>query len=236
MSKKLPLMFISSFSYHQALILSPSDQLGVQYGKVTHTIFVRPLEDPFSNFAYLTVCLNTASQLLTEKTGSRSTLNSLILPPFYDSGVLQTILLLFNRYVDQTDSLLKEEDRTPAQNVLLVHLYGGLKVALDLLHTLCSSTALLESPHAVLLQSWKDLVDPPIDAPGLLISMRARIFADIQRLWRADWLKTAPPNVVRGVVKILLDIIKADGEALPEPTPVGPFTTVGNLMGTTNTS
>ncbi|WAQ92891.1 hypothetical protein PtA15_17A373 [Puccinia triticina] len=193
-------------------------------------------EDPFSNFAYLTVCLNTASQLLTEERGSRSTLNSLILSPFHDSGGLQTILSLFNRYVDQTDSLSKEGNRTPAQNVLLVHLYGGLKVALDLLQTLCSSTALLESPHTVLLQSWKDLVDPPFDAPGLLISMRARILADIQRLWRADWLNTAPPNVVRGVVKILLDIIKADGEASPEPTPVGPFTTVGNLMGTTNTS
>ncbi|OAV88065.1 hypothetical protein PTTG_29169 [Puccinia triticina 1-1 BBBD Race 1] len=128
------------------------------------------------------------------------------------SGGLQTILSLFNRYVDQIDSLSKEGNRTPAQNVLLVHLYGGLKVALDLLQTLCSSTALLESPHTVLLQSWKDLVDPPFDAPGLLISMRARILADIQRLWRADWLNT--------VVKILLDIIKADGKASPEPTPL----------------
>ncbi|KAA1107112.1 hypothetical protein PGT21_002719 [Puccinia graminis f. sp. tritici] len=193
-------------------------------------------EDHFSNFAYLTVCLNTASQLLTEERGSRSTLNSLILSPFYDSGGLQTILSLFNRYVDQTDLLSKEENRTPAQNVLLVHLYGGLKVALDLLQTLCSSSALLESPHTVLLQTWKDLVDPPFDAPGLLISMRARILADIQRLWRAEWLNTSPPNVVRGVVKILLDIIKADGEASPEPAAVAPFTAVGDLMGTANTS
>lgn len=193
-------------------------------------------DDPFSNFAYLTICLNTASQLLTEERGSRSTLNSLILSPFYDSGGLQTILSLFNRYVDQTDSLSQDENRNAAQNVLLVHLYGGLKVALDLLQTLCSSSALLESPHTVLLQSWKDLVDPPFDAPGLLISMRARILADIQRLWRAEWLNTAPPNVVRGVVKILLDIIKADGEASPEPAVVGPFTTVGDLMSTMGNS
>ncbi|KAI9600681.1 hypothetical protein H4Q26_000471 [Puccinia striiformis f. sp. tritici PST-130] len=192
-------------------------------------------DDHFSNFAYLTVCLNTASQLLTEERGSRSTLNSLILSPFYDSGGLQTILSLFNRYVDQTELLSKEENRTPAQNVLLVHLYGGLKVALDLLQTLCSSSALLDSPHTVLLQSWKDLVDPPFDAPGLLISMRARILADIQRLWRAEWLNTSPPNVVRGVVKILLDIIKADGEASPEPAAVGSFM-AGDMLGTTNTS
>ncbi|KAI9614864.1 hypothetical protein H4Q26_009262 [Puccinia striiformis f. sp. tritici PST-130] len=131
--------------------------------------------------------------------------------------------------------MLKEENRTPAQNVLLVHLYGGLKVALDLLQTLCSSSALLDSPHTVLLQSWKDLVDPPFDAPGLLISMRVRILADIQRLWRAEWPNTSPPNVVRGVVKILLDIIKADGEASPEPAAVGSFM-AGDMLGTTNTS
>ncbi|KAI9599651.1 hypothetical protein KEM48_008865 [Puccinia striiformis f. sp. tritici PST-130] len=131
--------------------------------------------------------------------------------------------------------MLKEENRTPAQNVLLVHLYGGLKVALDLLQTLCSSSALLDSPHTVLLQSWKDLVDPPFDAPGLLISMRVRILADIQRLWRAEWPNTSPPNVVRGVVKILLDIIKANGEASPEPAAVGSFM-AGYMLGTTNTS
>jgi E3 ubiquitin-protein ligase HUWE1 len=108
------------------------------------------------------------------------------------------------------------------------------QVALDLLQTLCSLSALLDSPHTVLLQSWKDLVDPLFDDPGLSISMRAGILADTQRLWRADWLNIAPPNVVRGVVKILLDIIKPDGKASPEPTPVGPFTAVGDLMGTTN--
>ncbi|KAI7943961.1 hypothetical protein MJO28_011489 [Puccinia striiformis f. sp. tritici] len=58
-------------------------------------------DDHFPNFTYLTVCLNTASQLLTKERGSRSTLNSLILSPFYDSGGLQTILSLFNRYVAQ---------------------------------------------------------------------------------------------------------------------------------------
>ncbi|KAI9612779.1 hypothetical protein H4Q26_007940 [Puccinia striiformis f. sp. tritici PST-130] len=109
-------------------------------------------------------------------------------------------------------------NRTPAQNVLLVHLYGGLKVALDLLQTLCSSSALLDSPHTVLLQSWKDLVDPAFDAPGLLISMRVRILADIQR-----------------VVKILLDIIKANGRLPPEPAAVGSFM-AGYMLGTTNTS
>ncbi|MBW0460652.1 hypothetical protein O181_000367 [Austropuccinia psidii MF-1] len=192
--------------------------------------------DPFSNFAYLTVCLNTATLLLTEERGNRTTLNSLILSPFYDAGGLQTILSLFGRYVDQTDLLTKEDNRNPSQNVLLVHLYGGLKVALDLLQTLCSSTALLESPHTVLLQSWKDLVDPPFDAPGLLISMRARILADIQRLWRAEWLTASPPNVVRGVVKILLDIIKADGETSPEPLTTSSSTVVGGLMGTTSSS
>ncbi|KNF05530.1 hypothetical protein PSTG_01342 [Puccinia striiformis f. sp. tritici PST-78] len=47
-------------------------------------------DDHFPNFAYLTVCLNTASQLLTKERGSRSNLNSLMIiltyPYGYQSG------------------------------------------------------------------------------------------------------------------------------------------------------
>ncbi|KAI8460869.1 hypothetical protein BY996DRAFT_6429551 [Phakopsora pachyrhizi] len=194
-------------------------------------------EDPFSNFAYLTICLNTATQILTEVRGSRTTLNSLILSPFYNAKGLETILSLFGRYVDQADQFCKVENRNPSQNVLLVHLYGGLKVALDLLQNLCSSAALLESPHTALLQNWRDIVDPPFDAPALLISMRAMILTEISPLWKAEWLTLSPPNVVRGVVKILLDIIKAEGESLMEqPSDGSVSTTVGALMGATNTS
>jgi hypothetical protein len=49
---------------------------------------ISSLDNPSSNFAYLTVCLNTASQLLTDERGNRTTLNSLILSPFFDSGGL----------------------------------------------------------------------------------------------------------------------------------------------------
>ncbi|PLW06109.1 hypothetical protein PCANC_26096 [Puccinia coronata f. sp. avenae] len=49
-------------------------------------------DNPSSNFAYLTVCLNTASQLLTDERGNRTTLNSLILSPFFDSGGLSVVL------------------------------------------------------------------------------------------------------------------------------------------------
>ncbi|CAH7686641.1 expressed protein, partial [Phakopsora pachyrhizi] len=135
------------------------------------------------------------------------------------------------------DQFCKVENRNPSQNVLLVHLYGGLKVALDLLQNLCSSAALLESPHTALLQNWRDIVDPPFDAPALLISMRAMILTEISPLWKAEWLTLSPPNVVRGVVKILLDIIKAEGESLMEqPSDGSVSTTVGALMGATNTS
>ncbi|CAH7671250.1 expressed protein [Phakopsora pachyrhizi] len=140
------------------------------------------------NFAYLTICLNTATQILTEDRGSQTTLNSLILSPFYDAKGLETILSLFGRYVDQANQFCKVENQNPRQNVLLVHLYGGLKVALDLLQNLCSSAALLESPHTALLQNWRDIMDPPFDAPALLISMRAMILTEISPLWKAEWL------------------------------------------------
>ncbi|KNZ61268.1 uncharacterized protein VP01_14296g1, partial [Puccinia sorghi] len=47
-------------------------------------------------------------------------------------------------------------------------------------------------------------------------------------------LSRYPTSMARGV--ILLDIIKADGEASPEPTPAGRFTAVSDLVGNSNTS
>ncbi|KAI8453514.1 hypothetical protein BY996DRAFT_8494880 [Phakopsora pachyrhizi] len=194
-------------------------------------------EDPFSNFAYRTICDNTATQILTEVRGSQTTLNSLILSPFYNAKGLETILSLFGWYVDQANQFCKVENQNPSQNVLLLHLYGGLKVALDLRQNFCSSAALLESPHTALLKNWRDIVDSPFDAPALLISMRAMILTEISPLWKAEWLTLSPPNVVRGVVKILLDIIKAEGKSLMEqPSDGSVSTTVGALMGATNKS
>ncbi|KAH9820843.1 hypothetical protein DFH28DRAFT_1121207 [Melampsora americana] len=185
-------------------------------------------DDQFANFAYVTVALNIATSILTEERGSRTTLNSLILSTFQQAGGISAILSLFDRYLDQTEILTKEENRNPSQNVLLVHIYGGLKVALDLLQHLCSSTALLESPHTALLQTWKDAVAPGFDAPALLIMMRGQILAKVQRVWSAGWLQASPPNVVRAVVKILLDIIKAEGESVPDvPTGHGSSVAVG---------
>ncbi|KAI8459266.1 hypothetical protein BY996DRAFT_6410280 [Phakopsora pachyrhizi] len=57
------------------------------------------------------------------------------------------------------------------------------------------------------------------------------------RMAEAKWLALLPPNVVHGVVKILLDIIRAEGKSsLDQPSDGSVSTTVGALMGATNTS
>ncbi|CAH7685729.1 hypothetical protein PPACK8108_LOCUS20301 [Phakopsora pachyrhizi] len=95
----------------------------------------------------------------------------------------------------------------------------------------------LESPHTALLQNWIDIVDPPFDAPALLISLQTMILTKMFHLLKAKWLALLPPNVVHGVVKILLDIIRAEGKSsLDQPSDGSVSTTVGALMGATNTS
>ncbi|CAH7686441.1 hypothetical protein PPACK8108_LOCUS21089 [Phakopsora pachyrhizi] len=85
----------------------------------------------------------------------------------------------------------------------------------------------LESPHTALLQNWRDIVDPPFNAPALLISMQAMILTEMSHLSKAEWLALSPPNVVHGVVKILLDIIRAEGKSsLDQPSDGSVSTTV----------
>lgn len=123
----------------------------------------------------------------------------------------------------------------------LVHAYGGLKVALHLIHPLISGKPLHESGQTLLITTRdKKDTDPDYFEPhNFLVKLRLAALPLLKGLWDAPWLVSAPLPVTKSVVQAVMELTsgeneepKADagGEAIvggpshgaPIPRPTGP--------------
>lgn len=101
-----------------------------------------------------------------------------------------------------------------------MHVFGGLKTALDLLQRLSSHRTILEAPQTgLLLARDKDTPSSSdhFDPHELLIRLRAAILPAIKTTWDIPWLRKSPPKLVRNIVVTLVNILRADGEVATEP-------------------
>ena len=107
-----------------------------------------------------------------------------------------------------------EGDRTDVQRKDLLHAYGGLKVALSLLHPIISSRPLLDSGQTFLLVSRdKKDTDPDYFEPhNFLVRLRTAALPTVRRLWESSWLAQAPLGVIRAVVRTVLELANGENE------------------------
>lgn len=106
-------------------------------------------------------------------------LQTLLLSTFEKTGGFAAYLKLYTRFHDVAGELMPTQDAIKLDDVKLpiVHVFGGLKVALDLLHRLASHRTILEAPQtALLLARVKDKTSPDyFDPHALLVKLRAAI-------------------------------------------------------------
>lgn len=121
----------------------------------------------------------------------------------------------------------KAEDRTEIVNQALGQAYGGLKVALHLLHSLTSSKPIFESSQTILLltRDKKD-TDPDYFEPhNFLVKIRFAVLPVIRELWEAPWLVSSPQSLIKSVVQVVLEILNGEGEE--SPPDISPHTVPG---------
>ena len=121
----------------------------------------------------------------------------------------------------------KAEDRNEIANQALGQAYGGLKVALHLLHSLTSSKPIFESSQTILLltRDKKD-TDPDYFEPhNFLVKIRFSVLPVIQDLWEAPWLVSSPQSLIKSVVQVVLEILNGEGEE--SPPDISPHTVPG---------
>ena len=111
---------------------------------------------------------------------------------------------------------IKEEDRTEVQKEELVHAYGGLKVALHLIHPLISSKPLFEAGQTSFLNIKERGRNDDFDPHDLLVTLRLAAFPLLRDLWNSTWLVLTPLSVCKSVVQTVLELLNSDGE---EPSP-----------------
>jgi len=111
---------------------------------------------------------------------------------------------------------IKEEDRTEVQKEELVHAYGGLKVALHLIHPLISSKPLFEAGQTSFLNIKERGRNDDFDPHDLLVTLRLSAFPLLRDLWNSAWLVLTPLSVCKSVVQTVLEMLNSDGE---EPSP-----------------
>jgi E3 ubiquitin-protein ligase HUWE1 len=172
--------------------------------------------DILSSFACQTVMLGTITILLVDERTTQHTLHTVLLNAFYRVGGLDAIFQVCRRFmatIEQVTSV-DVEDRSDTVREELVHAYGGLKVALHLIHPLISAKPLHESGQTLLITS-RDKKDTDLDyfePHNFLVRLRLAALPVLKDLWDAPWLVPAPLPVTRSVVQAVMELTSGENE------------------------
>ena len=106
------------------------------------------------------------------------------------------------------------EDHSDAVRRELVHAYGGLKVALHLIHLLISAKPLHESGQTQFITS-RDKKDTDLDyfePHNFLVRLRLAVLPVLKDLWNVLWLVPAPLPVTRSVARAVMELASGENE------------------------
>lgn len=160
--------------------------------------------------------------ILTERT-TQPTVHTVLLNAFYRTGGLDAIFTACRQFMDTIDQISSVDlgTRSEAQKQELVHAYGGLKVALHLIHPLISSKPLHESAQTLLIITReKKETDPDYFEPhNFLVRLRLAALPLLKGLWEASWLVPAPLAVTKSIVQTVMELTSGEYE---EPTGESP--------------
>ncbi|GJJ06087.1 hypothetical protein Clacol_000276 [Clathrus columnatus] len=194
----------------------------------------RGSDDMLASYAYWTVMMGLITVLLFEERASNNNLHTMLLVIFKTIGGIDAILHICKHYVSAIEriTVTKTSDRSETEKQELVHVFGGLKVALHLLHFLVSSKPLFDSPQTVLLIN-KEKKNGDIDyfePHNFLVKLRLAILPFIRELWEAPWLIQAPLSVCKSVVQTMLVLMGGDNEEIKGENGSEPATSAAGGM------
>ncbi|KAJ7084416.1 hypothetical protein B0H15DRAFT_888578 [Mycena belliarum] len=177
---------------------------------------LRDFNNKPSVFAYYTIMLGLVTILLIDERTASNTLHTVQVSALYQAGGLDATFNVCRALMATIDSVmqLRTEDRSELQKKELVHAYGGLKVALHLIHPLISSKSLFDSGQTLLLitRDKKDTDAGYFDPQNFLIKLRLATLPVLRALWEAPWLISAPLSVSRSIVQTVLELTNGEGE------------------------
>ncbi|KZV69516.1 hypothetical protein PENSPDRAFT_753267 [Peniophora sp. CONT] len=171
--------------------------------------------------AYYTSLVGLVATFLIEERSGVMTLFTVLLSTFYKDGGFDALLNICRHFITVVEELspIGQDARTAEQATELGSAYGGLKIALHLLHPVVSTKPIFESPQTGLLltRDKKDGEPGYFEPHNFLVRMRLAVLPLARELWTAPWLSDAPSGLVRSVAQTVLEIANAEGEENQAP-------------------
>ncbi|KAI5123932.1 hypothetical protein M0805_006347 [Coniferiporia weirii] len=174
--------------------------------------------DSTASYAYHTVMLGLITVMLFDERPSQNNHHAVLLIQFRKIGGLDAVLNTCRRYTDAISriSFLKPSDRSESDKQEMVHVFGGLKMALHLLYSLISFKPSADHDQvAQYISQGKPETHPDFyEAHDFLVKMRLAISPLIRDIWQSSWLVSAPPSVSKYVIQCVQEIVAGDNEVV----------------------
>ena len=140
----------------------------------------------------------------------------MLLVHFRRLGGLNAVLDTTHRFTESITrvSAIKPADRSDADKQEMVHVFGGLKMALHLLYSLISYKPSVDAAQIALFVARDKPENHPdyYEPHDFLVRMRLSIAPVIKDIWTSSWLTSAPPAVNKYVIQSVQEIISGENE------------------------
>lgn len=166
-------------------------------------------------FTYYTITIGLFSIILTEDRGSTTVVHTVALWQFYRAGGFDWFFKVFELLIIRIGEILAkpEDTRVFQEKRELIQAFGGLKVGLSLLHPLISAKSMeAGQAHLITSKDKKDTDPEYFETHNFLVRLRVAAIPVVKALWTRGWLAQSPLGVSRAIVRVVLEIVGAEGE------------------------
>ncbi|EJD02952.1 uncharacterized protein FOMMEDRAFT_107991 [Fomitiporia mediterranea MF3/22] len=172
--------------------------------------------NPTFLYGYHTVMIGLITFLLFDERASQTNYHAVLLLQFRKVGGLDAVLDTCRRYTSAISRIseIRAADRSESDQQELVHVFGGLKMALHLLYLMISFKPAID-PGQIAQYISKDKPEnhPDFYEPhDFLVKMRLQIAPLIRDIWQSTWLVSAPPAVSKYVIQCVQEITSGENE------------------------
>ncbi|KAF9291581.1 hypothetical protein BGZ88_006823 [Linnemannia elongata] len=184
-------------------------------------------------YTYLGTMFNLLPYLLLDDRNP-TTLQTIMTASFVRTGGLETLFTWLDSAWAEASTIRSASVASEGeQKVLLARVHGCVETLLNVLQTLTSSKLLLESSHTMPLTSKddKNRKEDFFNPHEFLVDVRLMVVPRIQQLWLDKHLDQCPALLVRHIIQIFINVLKASGELKP-PVVAPPPPSSGTGAGT----
>ncbi|TPX38198.1 hypothetical protein SmJEL517_g00226 [Synchytrium microbalum] len=186
-------------------------------------------DESLQTVQYLTMSIARLTHVLSDDR-SGNVLQTSAAFAFKKTGGMESLLKVAEYLWNKVEQLPPADDKVVMTKENTDPAVLLLQDVLEIIKLLTNHKALLESPHtANLVLIYPASSETPFLAHEMLVQNRLAVLPHILVLWRSDLLSKVPSNLVRLVVNILLQILRATGEV--SPTVVGAAASLPNGTG-----